>query len=76
MTCPTINMKKTGDNLRQLFNKHGYSVRDIQEALCIGSNQAIYSWLVGRTLPSLDNLVALSILLEISIDEILILDEC
>ena len=75
MTCPRINMRKTGEHLRQLFNDHGYTVRDIQEALCIGSNQAIYSWLVGRTLPSLDNLVALSILLEISIDEILILDE-
>lgn len=73
-TIPNINLEKTGDNLRRLFKDRGYSVRQIQDYLCLGSNQAIYSWLVGRNLPTLDNLVALSCLLEVSLDDLIVVE--
>ena len=71
---PTINIEATGDNLRRIFKEHGYSVRDIQETLCIGSNQAIYSWLCGRNLPATENLVALSCLLGVPIEDLIVTD--
>lgn len=71
---PYVNMEKTGANLRQLIKARGYSVRQVQDYLCLGSNQAIYSWLVGRNLPTVDNLVALSCLLDVTIDELLVLE--
>jgi len=71
---PNVNMKKTGENLRSLFKKHGYSVRDVQRYLCLGSNQAIYSWLNGRNLPTVDNFVALSCMLNTPIDNLIIRD--
>ena len=71
---PTIDIEATGSNLRKLFKAHGYSVSDIQDLLCIGSNQAIYSWLNGRNLPALENIVALSHLLGVAIEELIILE--
>lgn len=71
---PYINMEKTGDNLRKLFKENGYSVKQIQDYLCLGSNQSVYSWLVGRNLPALDNLVALAWLLEVSLDELIVIE--
>ena len=71
---PYINMEKTGDNLRRLFKENGYSVKQIQDYLCLGSNQAIYSWLVGRNLPALDNLVALACLLQVSLDDLIVIE--
>lgn len=71
---PTIDISATGENLRSLFKTHGYSVSEIQDLLCIGSNQAIYSWLNGRNLPALENIVALSKLLGVAIEELIILE--
>ena len=37
--------------------------------------QAVYKWLSGKSLPSLENLLILSKLLNISIENILVIDE-
>ena len=46
--------------------------RRIQELLRIGSTQTIYDWYKGRTLPSLDNMVAIGRLLGCSVEELLV----
>lgn len=71
----TINLKKTGDHLRRLCKEQGYSVHDLQNYLHIGSNQAIYNWFNGKSLPSIDNLAALADLLDYTINELLVLEE-
>lgn len=65
-------MIRTGENISRLRKIKGLSIRDIQEAMGFNTPQAIFKWLRGETLPSLDNLVVLSELLDVSIDEILV----
>jgi len=49
-------------------------VRDLQNALGFATPQAIYKWQKGQSLPTLDNLVILSAILHVSIDNILIVE--
>ena len=69
---PVIDNKKTGEWLRILCRHYGYSVKDIQEYLHISSNQAIYEWFNGHTLPSVNNLLALSSLFGIPMNQLLV----
>lgn len=69
---PMIDMEKTGKRLQELIEEHGYTVKEIQTILIIASHQAIYSWFAGNTMPSIDNFVALSKLLEVSLDDMII----
>ncbi len=71
---PQINLKKTGMWLRILCKYRGITVKDLQDFLHISSNQAIYEWFNGHTLPSVNNLLALSTLLGISMNYLLVDD--
>lgn len=70
-TYPTIDKVKTGKRIKALMKKKGLSVKNIQEYLGLGSVQSIYHWLGGSSMPTIDNLYALSELLEVPIDEML-----
>ena len=71
---PQINKEKTGKNIKFLCRKRGFTVPELQRILLIGSNQAIYNWFNGKSMPSLDSLLALSMLLNVSINDILVAD--
>ena len=69
---PEIDTKKTGRRIRNLCFQKGLTVAQIQDFLFIGSNQCIYSWFCGRTLPKLDSLYALASLLEVTMDDLIV----
>lgn len=69
---PQIDKEKTGINLRMICKQNNITVKDLQDNLLITSNQAIYDWFNGKTLPSIDNLLALSDYLNIDINHLLI----
>lgn len=69
-----IKSKETGDRIRQLITENGYTVRDVQEVMGFENPQAVYKWLSGKSLPSLDNLLILSKLLNKTMEEILVID--
>ena len=71
-TLPTVDMKATGTQINTLRKRAGLSVKDIQANLGLGSTQAIYKWMAGQSLPSIDNLVILSALLHVSLDDIIV----
>jgi len=71
-TIPTIDMVKTGQNIIRLRREKGLTVKDLQSAFGFETPQAIYKWQHGTALPSVDNLVILAALLEVSVDEILV----
>ena len=68
---PTINLRETGINLQRIMDKRGFTPKDIKEFLNLGSIQTIYNWCNGLNMPTVDNLYALSQLLQVSIDEII-----
>ena len=70
----SIKQEATGKRMKELFRKNGYSVKDVQEAMGFESPQAVYKWLSGRSLPSLDNFLILSRILHTSIEDILVVD--
>lgn len=71
---PIIDMKGTGQWLRFLCKREKITVNELQERLQIASNQAIYAWFNGKTLPSLDNLYGLSRVLCMQMDDLLVLE--
>ena len=68
---PTINLRETGINLQRIMDKRGFTPKDIKEFLNLGSIQTVYNWCNGLNMPTVDNLYALSQLLQVSIDEII-----
>ncbi|HHU55692.1 MAG TPA: helix-turn-helix transcriptional regulator [Acholeplasmataceae bacterium] len=72
---PTINLIKTGENIKKLRIKSNMSVKDLQMHLGFDSPQAIYKWQWGQCLPSIDNLVALAKLFNVTIDQILVVSD-
>ena len=70
----SIQPKKTGERLRKLLLEKGYTIREIQGAFGFENPQAIYKWLSGKSLPSIDNFIILSRLLHTSIEDILVID--
>ena len=70
----SILQEETGKRIKQLLSEKGYSVRDVQSAMGFENPQAIYKWLSGKSLPSLDNIVILSRLLHTGIESILVID--
>lgn len=71
---PTVDMVKTGENIKELRMKRGLSVKDLQEIFGFSTPQAIYKWQHGTAIPSIDNLVALAALFQVHMDEILVLN--
>ena len=71
----SIQQKETAENIRRLLKSNGYTVKDVQEVMGFENPQAVYKWLSGKSLPNLENLLILSKLLNISIENILVLDE-
>ena len=69
---PKIDSEKTGKRIKELCIQKGLTVTQIQDFLFIGSNQCIYSWFSGRTLPKLDNLYALASLLGVKMDDLIV----
>lgn len=67
----SIDKKKTGINLRLMMDERGLTVKDIQQYLKLGSVQSVYHWLNGISLPTVDNLYALSYLFQVPVDDML-----
>ena len=67
---PVPDLMATGRKIKSLMDASGISTRDLQELLGFEYPQAIYAWLNGRNLPTVDNLLALSQIFNVTIDEI------
>ena len=63
-----IDKVRTGQQIRLLMEKRGVTVRDVKNALSLACVQSVYHWLDGQSMPTLDNLYALSDLLKVPID--------
>ena len=73
-TMPTINMAATGSNIRALLKAKGLKVADVQHTCGFNTPQAIFKWMRGDAMPSIDNLVILAYLLGVTIDQIIVIN--
>ncbi len=71
----SIRSVETGRRIKELIVRKGYTVKDVQGAMGFENPQAIYKWMSGKSMPSLDNIIILSKMLNTEIENILVLDE-
>ena len=69
---PTIDLVATGKHIIKLREESGLSVRDLQNIFGFATPQAIYKWQHGTALPTIDNLIVLSAVFKVSMEEIII----
>nr|AHF24490.1 XRE family transcriptional regulator [uncultured bacterium Contig26] len=74
MNYPYINTVATGENINRMRIEAGFSVKDIQEVFGFTTPQAVYKWIHGTALPTIDNLVILAAVLGVTMDEIIVVD--
>ena len=72
---PVIDMTATGLNITRLRKNAGMTVRDLQEIFGFATPQAIYKWQRGEAMPTLDNMIVLAAVFNVTVDEILVLQE-
>ena len=71
---PTIDLVATGKNIVRLREESGLSVRELQDIFGFATPQAIYKWQHGAALPTIDNLIVLSTIFKVSMEEIIIVE--
>ena len=65
MEIPSINTVATGQNINRLR---------LQTVFGFSTPQAIYKWFRGTAMPTIDNLVILAAMLDVTLDEIVVVD--
>ncbi len=71
MNYPVLDARATGARIKELRLLNHLRVGDISHFMGFESDQAVYKWQRGESLPTVDNLFALSRLLKTPVDEIL-----
>ena len=71
MVIPTIDVVATGQNINALRIKADMSVKDMQQVFGFTTPQAIYKWIHGMNLPTIDNMVILATMFNVTVDEII-----
>ncbi len=72
MDYPVLDVRATGARIKELRKANNLKVEDVAHYMGFESEQAIYKWQRGDSLPTVDNLYALSRLFKTTIDNILI----
>lgn len=68
-----IDQVKTGMKLKMMLKAAGYDVKYIQDYLHLSCPQSIYRWFKGKVIPSVDHLCALSKLLNVHMEDLLVM---
>ena len=72
--APTINMTATGANIKNLIKSKGLKIVDIQNGCGFNTPQAVFKWMRGDAIPTIDNMVILAHMLDVTIDQIIVLN--
>ena len=72
MDYPVIDPAGTGANLKRIIRDSGNTVAGIVEKLGLSDKSTVYKWLRGDALPGIDSLYALSVLLGVTMNDILV----
>ena len=71
MEYPVVDMKRTGRRIKELMRNNNIRTKDIVEYMGFESEQSVYKWLRGDSLPKVDNLFALARLFDTPMDSII-----
>ena len=71
MEYPVLDARATGERIKELRRAHHLKVEEVARFMGFESEQAVYKWQRGDSLPTVDNLYALSRLFDTTVDDIL-----
>ena len=71
MIFAVLDAKNTGARIKELRKENHLTVEEVSLYMGFESVQAVYKWQRGESLPTIDNLYALSQLFRTSVDDIL-----
>ena len=74
MNFPMINTVATGENINRMRIEAGMTVREMQNVFGFTTPQAIYKWIHGTAMPTIDNMVILAAMFGVTVDEIIVVD--
>ena len=74
MEIPFVDVVATGRQIDRLRIAAGMSVKDMQMVFGFATPQAIYKWIHGTSMPTIDNLVILAAMLGVTLDEIVVVE--
>ena len=67
----TIDMKTTGANIKSFIKNRKMKIAEVQAAFGFNTPQAIYKWMRGDTVPTIDNRVILADMFGVGIGDII-----
>lgn len=71
MEYPVLDAKATGARIRELRKQKNLKVEEVSRFMGFETDQAVYKWQRGDSLPTVENLYALSRLFGTTVDDIL-----
>ena len=74
MIIPMIDTVATGQNINHMRINAGMTVRDMQNVFGFATPQAIYKWIHGTAMPTIDNMVILAAMFGVTLDDIIAVD--
>ena len=74
MNFPMINTVATGENINRMRIEAGMTVKEMQNVFGFTTPQAIYKWIHGTAMPTIDNMVILAAMFGVTVDEIIVVD--
>ena len=74
MNVPFVNTAATGQNIDRMRIAAGMTVKDMQMVFGFTTPQAIYKWIHGTAMPTIDNLVILAAMFGVTMDEIVVVE--
>lgn len=72
--CSRVDAVATGKRIHRMMADRGITPKDVARECRFSGVQAIYKWFHGESLPTIDNLVILAWMFEVTIDDIVVVE--
>ena len=72
---PVIDTKATGANIKAMMKARGIKIADVQDRCGFNTPQAIFKWMRGDSVPTIDNMIIIADMFGVTIDAIIIVNK-
>ena len=69
---PVIDMIATGRNIKNMIKAKGFKIADVQTKCGFNTPQAIFKWMRGDAMPTIDNFIIIADMFGVTIDQIIV----
>lgn len=69
---PVIDVAATGANIKNIMRTKGFKVADVQARCGFNTPQAIFKWMRGDSVPTIDNMIIIADMFGVTIDQIIV----